>query len=65
MCELPGGKTIFFNIHRMNIKNSIITNYDTREFAKLYNKFDRVLLDVFLCLRKTESFIINNIIWDI
>ena len=29
----------------MGIKNSIITNYDAREFAKLYNKFDRVLLD--------------------
>ena len=38
-------KSLFFNIHRMGIKNSIITNYDGREFAKLYNKFDRVLLD--------------------
>ena len=38
-------KSLFFNIHRMGIKNSIITNYDAREFAKLYNKFDRVLLD--------------------
>ena len=38
-------KSLFFNIHRMGIKNSIITNYDGREFAKLFNKFDRVLLD--------------------
>ena len=38
-------KSLFFNIHRMGIKNSIITNYDAREFANLYNKFDRVLLD--------------------
>ena len=38
-------KSLFFNIHRLGIKNSIITNYDGREFAKLYNKFDRVLLD--------------------
>ena len=38
-------KSLFFNVHRMGIKNSIITNYDGREFAKLYNKFDRVLLD--------------------
>ena len=38
-------KSLFFNIHRMGIKNSIVTNYDGREFAKLYNKFDRVLLD--------------------
>ena len=38
-------KSLFFNIHRMGIKNSIVTNYDGREFAKLFNKFDRVLLD--------------------
>ena len=38
-------KSLFFNIHRMGIKNSIITNYDWREFAKFYNKFDRILLD--------------------
>jgi len=38
-------KSLFFNIHRMGIKNSIITNYDGREFAKLFNKFDIVLLD--------------------
>ena len=38
-------KSLFFNIHRMGIKNTIITNYDGREFAKLFNKFDRVLLD--------------------
>ena len=38
-------KSLFFNIHRMGIKNSIIKNYDGREFAKLFNKFDRVLLD--------------------
>ena len=30
----------------MGIKNSIITNYDSRGLAKLYNKFDRVLLEV-------------------
>ena len=29
----------------MGIKNSIITNYDSRELAKLYNKFDRVFLE--------------------
>ena len=38
-------KSLFFNIHRMGIKNSIVTNYDGREFAKLFNRFDRVLLD--------------------
>ena len=38
-------KSLFFNVHRMGIKNVIITNYDGRMFSKLYNKFDRVLLD--------------------
>jgi ribosomal RNA methyltransferase Nop2 len=38
-------KSLFFNIHRMGIKNTIITNYDGRVFSKFYNKFDRVLLD--------------------
>ena len=38
-------KSLFFNVHRMGIKNCIITNYDGRMFSKLFNKFDRVLLD--------------------
>ena len=38
-------KSLFFNVHRLGIKNCIITNYDGRYFPKLYNKFDRVLLD--------------------
>ena len=38
-------KSLFFNVPIIGIKNSIINNYDGREFAKLYNKFDRVLLD--------------------
>ena len=38
-------KSLFFNIHRMGIKNCIITNYDGRKFPKFYNSFDRVLLD--------------------
>ena len=38
-------KSLFFNIHRLGIKNSIITNYDARNFPKFYNSFDRILLD--------------------
>jgi ribosomal RNA methyltransferase Nop2 len=38
-------KSLFFNVHRMGIKNCVITNYDGRMFSKIFNKFDRVLLD--------------------
>lgn len=38
-------KSLFFNIHRLGIKNSIVTNYDARNFPKFYNSFDRILLD--------------------
>ena len=34
-------KSLFFNIHRMGIKNSIITNYDGREFAKFHLESSR------------------------
>jgi ribosomal RNA methyltransferase Nop2 len=36
---------LYYNIHRLGIKNAIITNYDGRKIAKAFNSFDRVLLD--------------------
>lgn len=38
-------KSLYFNIHRLGVKNCIITNYDGTKLCKLYNNFDRVLLD--------------------
>lgn len=33
------------NVHRMGIKNCIVTNYDGRSFPKVMGGFDRILLD--------------------
>jgi len=38
-------KSLYFNIHRLGIKNAIITNYDGRALPEVFNTFDRVLLD--------------------
>ena len=38
-------KSLYFNLHRLGVKNSIITNYDGVTLSKLYKNFDRVLLD--------------------
>lgn len=38
-------KSLFFNIHRLGIRNAVIVNYDGRSLQKAYNSFDRVLLD--------------------
>jgi ribosomal RNA methyltransferase Nop2 len=38
-------KSLYFNIHRLGIKNAIITNYDGRKIQKVFSSFDRVLLD--------------------
>lgn len=38
-------KSLYFNIHRLGIKNAIVTNYDGRKIQKAFSSFDRVLLD--------------------
>jgi len=38
-------KSLYFNLHRLGVKNSVITNYDGVTLSKLYKNFDRVLLD--------------------
>lgn len=38
-------KSLIANIHRLGCKNTIICNYDAREFPKVIGGFDRILLD--------------------
>lgn len=38
-------KSLYFNLHRLGVKNTVITNYDGRKLITNFSAFDRVLLD--------------------
>ena len=38
-------KSLNANLHRLGVNNSVVVNYDGRKLPKIYQKFDRVLLD--------------------
>ena len=38
-------KSLTANLHRLGVTNSVIINYDGRKLPKIYQKFDRILLD--------------------
>jgi hypothetical protein len=38
-------RALVANIYRMGVKNSVVCNYDGREFPNIMGGFDRVLLD--------------------
>ena len=41
----PRIKALHYNLQRMGVTNSVVTNYDGRKFPKVMKNFDRVLLD--------------------
>ena len=38
-------KALQANLHRLGVACAVVTNYDGRKIGKVYNSFDRCLLD--------------------
>lgn len=38
-------KSLNANLHRLGVTNCVVVNFDGRKLPKIYQKFDRVLLD--------------------
>ena len=38
-------KSLNANLHRLGVQNAVVINYDGRKLPKMYQKYDRVLLD--------------------
>ena len=38
-------KSLYANLHRLGVSNTVVVNYDGRKLPHIFTKFDRVLLD--------------------
>ena len=38
-------KSLYANLHRLGVSNTVVTNFDGRKLPNIFTKFDRVLLD--------------------
>ena len=38
-------KSLYANLHRLGVSNTVVTNYDGRKMPNIFTKFDRCLLD--------------------
>jgi ribosomal RNA methyltransferase Nop2 len=38
-------KSLYANLHRLGVSNTVVVNYDGRKLPNIFTKFDRVLLD--------------------
>ena len=38
-------KSLYANLHRLGVQNTVVVNYDGRKLPSIYTKFDRCLLD--------------------
>jgi 25S rRNA (cytosine2870-C5)-methyltransferase len=38
-------KSLYANLHRLGVNNTVVVSYDGRKLPQIFHKFDRVLLD--------------------